>query len=63
MGAKPCIVLQGTAFESDTTMKRLGNLMVDWFRGPVVENIALQGLELVVSLTSVGDHLLFRVYR
>ncbi|VDD94751.1 unnamed protein product [Enterobius vermicularis] len=63
LGAKPCIVLQGTAFESDTTMKRLGNLMVDWFRGPVVENIALQGLELVVSLTSVGDHLLFRVYR
>lgn len=63
LGAKPCLVLQGTSFESDETMKRLGNLMVDWFRGPVVEKICLQGLEFLISLTAHEKNLLFRVYR
>ncbi|VDM47093.1 unnamed protein product [Toxocara canis] len=63
LGTKPCLILQGTNFESDPTMKRVGNLMVDWFRGPTVEKIRLQGLEVVISLTAVGNKLLFRTYR
>lgn len=62
MGSKPCLVLQGTAFESDDTMKRVGNMMVDWFRGPTVNRIRLQGLEVVISLTAVENRILFRVY-
>uniref|UniRef100_A0A183E2E1 Ribosome production factor 2 homolog n=1 Tax=Gongylonema pulchrum TaxID=637853 RepID=A0A183E2E1_9BILA len=63
VGCKPCIILQGTEFESNDTMKRIGNLMVDWFRGAKVENIRLQGLELVISLTAIEDNIHFRVYR
>ena len=55
-------MLQGTAFESDDTMKRVGNMMVDWFRGPTVNRIRLQGLEVVISLTAVENRILFRVY-
>ncbi|KAI1726257.1 brix domain-containing protein [Ditylenchus destructor] len=63
-GCKPCILLQGTAFESDEAMKRVGNLMIDWFRGPTVSSIRLQGLELIISLTAVStEEILFRVYR
>jgi ribosome production factor 2 len=63
LGTKPCILLQGTLFESDDTVKRLGNLMVDWFRGPVVNRVRLQGLETVISLTAVDEsHIQFRVY-
>ncbi|KAH7728754.1 brix domain-containing protein 1 [Aphelenchoides avenae] len=62
LGSKPCLVLQGTAFESDDTMKRIGNLMVDWLRGPTVNRIRLQGLEVVISLTAVENRILFRVY-
>uniref|UniRef100_A0A915Q3G4 Ribosome production factor 2 homolog n=1 Tax=Setaria digitata TaxID=48799 RepID=A0A915Q3G4_9BILA len=62
-GCKPCIVLQGTEFEKDETMKRIGNLMVDWFRGAVIENIRLQGLELVISLTALERKIHLRVYR
>jgi len=62
-GCKPCLVLQGTLFESDDEMKRLGNLMVDWFRGPKVPQIRLQGLETIITFTAVENKLLFRVYR
>jgi ribosome production factor 2 len=63
-GTKPCILLQGPLFETDDDMKRIGNLMVDWFRGANVTGIRLQGLELVISLTATAeDEILFRVYR
>lgn len=64
VGAKPCILLQGTLFEADETFKRIGNLMVDWFRGAKVSMVRLQGLELVIAFTAVSEQqLLFRVYR
>lgn len=63
VGCKPCIVLQGTEFEKDESMKRIGNLMVDWFRGAVIENVRLQGLELVISLTALEKKIYLRVYR
>ncbi|VDN53985.1 unnamed protein product [Dracunculus medinensis] len=47
--------------ESDP-FRRIGNLMVDWLRGSVVNSISLGGLETVISLTAIFDRLLFRVY-
>ncbi|KAF7633438.1 Brix domain-containing protein [Meloidogyne graminicola] len=64
IGTKPCILLQGPLFESDPQLKRFANLMVDWFRGPTVETVRLQGLELVIALTALDEHkIIFRVYR
>ncbi|VDN59316.1 unnamed protein product [Dracunculus medinensis] len=62
LGEKPCIILQGDSFESDP-FRRIGNLMVDWLRGSVVNSIRLEGLETVISLTAIFDKILFRVYR
>jgi len=45
-------------------MKRIGNLMVDWFRGASATSVRLQGLELVITLTAIAeDQILFRVYK
>uniref|UniRef100_A0A1I7YJK9 Ribosome production factor 2 homolog n=1 Tax=Steinernema glaseri TaxID=37863 RepID=A0A1I7YJK9_9BILA len=63
LGTKPCITMQGELFESDPTMTRVGNLMIDWFRGVKVNQVRLQGLELIISLTAQPDKILFRVYR
>ncbi|CAB3410660.1 unnamed protein product [Caenorhabditis bovis] len=64
LGSKPCIILEGAAFESDAEMKRIGNLMIDWFRGPKIEKVRLEGLETVIVFTAVDEiTLLMRVYR
>lgn len=39
-------------------------MFVDFFRGPVVDTVRLQGLELVVSFTATADEkILLRVYK
>ena len=64
LGSKPCVLLQGPLFESNETLQRMGNLMVDWFQGVKVETIRLQGLELVIALTAVSEEkVLLRVYK
>uniref|UniRef100_A0A0N4ZNJ3 Ribosome production factor 2 homolog n=1 Tax=Parastrongyloides trichosuri TaxID=131310 RepID=A0A0N4ZNJ3_PARTI len=63
LGAKPCIILQGTEFETDETMKRIGNLFIDLFKGPSISQVRLQGLETIIQVTSVGKKVLFRVYK
>ncbi|CAJ0575515.1 unnamed protein product, partial [Mesorhabditis spiculigera] len=62
VGAKPCIILEGTDWE-EPSMRRIGNLLVDWLRGPSPAKIRLQGLEHVISLTCIGTKILLRVYR
>lgn len=64
LGAKPSIVLEGTKWQSDHSMKRIGNLMIDFFKGARVDKIRLQGLEHVISLTCTEENtILLRVYR
>ena len=64
LGSKPCIVLEGAAFEADSDMKRIGNLMIDWFRGPKVDTVRLEGLETVVVFTAIDEkNIALRVYR
>ncbi|KAI6241264.1 Ribosome production factor 2-like protein [Aphelenchoides fujianensis] len=63
VGTKPCITLQGLNFENDETMKKIGNMLVDFFRGPVIPKIRLQGLELVLSFTATDDRIYMRTYR
>ncbi|KAF8365819.1 hypothetical protein PRIPAC_83648 [Pristionchus pacificus] len=63
LGSKPCIVLEGTAFETDPTMKRVGSMFVDWFQGPKLDQVRLQGLESVAYLSTDGETISLRVYR
>uniref|UniRef100_A0AC35TTS3 Ribosome production factor 2 homolog n=1 Tax=Rhabditophanes sp. KR3021 TaxID=114890 RepID=A0AC35TTS3_9BILA len=62
LGVKPVLVLEGGEFESDETMKRVGNVFVDMFRGPVVPQVRLQGLDTIIQITSVGKKIMFRTY-
>jgi len=63
LGTKPCLVFQGEKFQTDPTFKRAANLLTDSFKGETVDNVRLQGLEMVISFTAVQDRILFRVYR
>lgn len=44
IGTKPCLLFSGSLFETNEEMKRAKNLLIDFFRGPKVPNIRLQGL-------------------
>jgi ribosome production factor 2 len=50
-------------FENDETFKKIGNMFIDFFRGPVVPKVRLQGLELVIALTATDDRIFMRTYR
>lgn len=63
LGTKPCLCLEGTEFESDPTMKRVGNLLVDFFKGPTVDMVRLEGIESFISFTAKESMIYMRVYR
>ena len=63
-GEKPCLVFAGEPFEVDEKHRLLKNMVLDIFRGRVVDNINLVGLDRVIVLTAVGEgKVLFREYR
>ncbi|WAR07086.1 RPF2-like protein [Mya arenaria] len=63
VGTKPCLMFAGEQFDTDPELKRLKNMLIDFFRGEVVKNIRLQGLEHVVMVTVVDGKILVRNYR
>lgn len=63
VGMKPAFVFNGELFEQREDYKKLQNLLLDFFRGHVVESINLTGLESVISVTATPEKILFRVYR
>ncbi len=50
-GSKPCLMFQGAAFEQKEEFIHLKSLFVDFFRGPVVEGLSLQGIDHIISIT------------
>ncbi|XP_025097497.1 ribosome production factor 2 homolog [Pomacea canaliculata] len=62
-GVKPCLVFSGQAFEQDSEYQRIRNLFTDFFKGPVVDNVRLAGLEHVISVTASGRKFYIRNYR
>ena len=53
VGTKPCLLFSGSLFDTHDDMKRIKNLLVDFFRGPRVPKIRLQGLEHALQFTAV----------
>lgn len=39
------------------------NYEIDFFRGPKIENIRLNGLEHVIHITACNEKILFRCYK
>ncbi|XP_020605600.1 ribosome production factor 2 homolog [Orbicella faveolata] len=62
-GTKPCLLFSGQVFENDATYKRLKSILIDFYRGPVIEKVRLQGLEHVLQFTAVDDKIYLRSYR
>jgi len=62
-GSKPCFTVIGPQFQTDEKYGTVANMIVDFFRGKIVKNINLKGLDHVISL-SVGDegNIMFRHY-
>jgi len=60
---KPCFIFVGEEFEQSDVHKRFANLLLDFFRGQVVNTINLVGLEHVIVCTSAPEKVYFRVYR
>ena len=55
VGTKPCLLFSGSLFDTDDDMKRVKNLFIDFFRGPRVPKIRLQGLEHALQFTAVEN--------
>lgn len=60
---KPCLMFSGAAFDENPDFVRVKSLLIDFFRGPQVTNIRLQGLEHALQFTAVDDKILLRSYR
>jgi len=63
VGNKPCFMFIGEEFEQKEEFQKFANIMIDIFRGSVVDSINLIGLEHVFVCASFANKLLFRTYR
>jgi len=52
VATKPCLLFSGSLFETHDEMKRVKNLLADFFRGPRVPKVRLQGLEHALQFTA-----------
>lgn len=63
LGTKPCLLFAGELFDQDHEYKRLKNMLTDFFRGPNVKNVRLQGLEHVIMFTATDGKIHCRSYK
>jgi len=62
-GNKPGLIFIGEEWEQKEEYKKLGNILLDFFRGQITDGINLAGLEHVIVCTSTAEKIYFRVYR
>lgn len=63
VGTKPCIMFAGEQFETNPNYSRLKNVFADFFRGSVIKQIRLQGIEHVIMISAVDGKIYLRNYR
>jgi ribosome production factor 2 len=62
VGFKPCFVFRGPEFEQKEEYKKFANLLLDFYRGQVTDQISLLGLDHVIVCTAVEGKIYFRHY-
>jgi len=62
MNSKPCIIFQGQEFENNEDLKRFANILLDFFRGTLLTEINLAGLDHVIVCTVHQEKVLLRHY-
>ncbi len=55
VGSKPCMVFAGDEWNNDEVMSRLQIILVDLFRGEVIDSVAIPGLDHVIFVSAVKD--------
>eukprot|EP01059_Diplonema_ambulator_P019903 TRINITY_DN33583_c0_g1_i1.p1 TRINITY_DN33583_c0_g1~~TRINITY_DN33583_c0_g1_i1.p1 ORF type:complete len:381 (+),score=106.34 TRINITY_DN33583_c0_g1_i1:36-1145(+) len=50
-GSKPMLMFHGELFSTNPTLQRVQNLLADFFRGKIVEQVQLLGLDHVIDIT------------
>jgi len=63
IGSKPCFLFFGEEFSSREDFKSFSSILLDIFRGRVVDELDLSGLEYVIICFSQEQRVFFRVYR
>jgi len=63
LGIKPALVFSGDLFEESEDSRRIKNLLIDFFRGPSVDNVSLEGLEHVISIHGADEKVYIRNFR
>lgn len=61
-GSKPCFVFTGDLWESNEMFLKLKNLLIDTFRGTIVELVNVKGLDHVIVCTAFKEKVFFRSY-
>ncbi|CAM6086697.1 unnamed protein product [Calypogeia fissa] len=59
-GSKPCFVFIGEAFDTKPEFQHLRELLLDFFRGEVVETFNVDGLDRVFVCAAVGEKVYLR---
>lgn len=62
LGNKPCFAFVGEGFESVPELRMAKSLILDFFRGDVVDTLNVQGDTHIIVVAAVGRKLLFRHY-
>jgi len=63
IGSKPCMTFSGDVFDSVPEYVQLKSILIDMFKGVVVDNIALSGLDHVLAFTAADGEVAMRHYR
>jgi hypothetical protein len=56
-------MFEGDVWEADPVYAQIKSLLVDIFRGPVVDKINMEGIDHVISVAATDKLILFRHYR
>jgi ribosome production factor 2 len=59
IGSKPCFVISGPEFDNNDSLRNIANLIVDFFRGTVVDNINIAGIDHVIALSAKGSSAIY----
>lgn len=62
VGSKPIFVFNGEPFENNPDFQAFKNILLDYFRGEVLDKINLASLDRLIVCTAVNDQVFFRHY-
>lgn len=63
MGVKPCLVFSGDVWHQNEEYTKCKSLLIDFFRGEVVEQVRLAGFEHAISFTAADGKIFLRNYK